>query len=884
MAGNYNLGTAEGRIKIGYDGKGVGQARDDFNKLDASARRSGTSLTEAGNRAGVAAGVIAAGFALAAGKAIDFEKRLSAISAVSGATQAELELIRKKALQLGADTVFSASEAALAIEELVKAGISVTDVLGGAADATVALAAAGAVDLPFAATIAANAMNAFGLTAKQLPKVVDAIAGAANASAIDVHDFGLSLQQVGAAAHLAGINFNDTATAIALLGNAGIKGSDAGTSLKTFLLNLNPTTEKQIKLAKQLGIITKQGGNAFFDAAGKAKPLAQIAGVLENALRGMSQQQKLATLDILFGSDAIRAAAILADQGAAGFEKMATSIGKVSAADVAAKRLDNTAGQIEQLKGSAETAAIAFGTLLLPALLKITKGLTSLANALNGFSTRQKNAILVIAGVVTGLLALVFVVTKIIAVVQAFRVVWLALNTSFIASPIGLIITAIVLLVAAIYLLWTRSSAFRNFFIGIWEHIWSFLKTIGAWFAGPFADFFVGIWKKVWPVIKALRDGIVNVFNFIVGGIKFYWGIIQKVLNFFAPLFQAVFGLIVSVVKTAWSIISAIFAVGATIFEATVGPALRAFWALIQFVAGAIVNIWRWLWGNVKEIILATWNFIGPYVIFAVRVIQEAISRGVDIIKGIWNAAWGFIKSVIVTSWEFITGVVSRAVSFISGVINGIKSVVDKVRGFFNQLKEAASGGVGSLISFVSGIPGRILGALGDLAGMLYNAGRRIIQGLINGIKDMAGNVYNAVKDVLAKARNLLPFSPAKEGPFSGSGWTLYSGEAIADALAKGITAHARKAVQATFNMVSQVQAVSRAASPLASQFQYGGAPLLAPTPRIDVRPQVIVVADLGDGVRTVVKSTIADSPALVADANARGGQKRNWMAPGRAS
>jgi phage-related protein len=714
--------------------------------------------------------------------------------------------------------------------------------------------------------------------------VVDDIAGAANASAIDVKDFGQSLQQVGAVAHLAGVNFEDTATAIALLGNAGIKGSDAGTSLKTFLQNLNPTTKKQIELSKELGLITKQGGNAFFDAAGKAKPLAQIAGELQKALKGMTQQQKLATLETLFGSDAIRAAAVLAEAGTKGFEDLAGAINKTSAADVAAKRLNNTAGQIEQLKGSVETAAIAFGTLLLPLLNKIAKGLTSFANSLNGLSKGQKSAILTVVGIAAAILTLVFVISKIIAVIRLFQTVWIALNASFIATPIGAIITAIVLLVAAIYLLWTRSSAFRNFFIGIWEAIWGFLKKIGAWFAGPFADFFVSIWNKVWPVLKAIGDAAVKVWQFIVGGVKFYWGIIQSVVRFFAPLFQSVFGLIVSIVKTTWSIITAIFAVAGAAWNATLGPALNALWALIKFVAGAIYNIWKWLWDNVKAIILATWNVIGPYVIFAVKVIQEAISRGVSIIKGIWDWVWGAIKFVIVESWNFITGVVSRAVAIITGIINGIKAVVDKVRAFFNQLKEAASGGVGSLIAFVSGIPGRILNALGNVGSMLYNAGKSIIEGLINGIKSAAQRAYDVAKGLMDKIRNVFPFSPAKEGPFSGKGWTLYSGRSIADALAGGITDHAENAVKATLKMVHQVQAVTQASSPLAAQFAYGGAPLIAPAPRVDVNPHVTVIADLGDGVRSVVKSTITDNPALVADSNARGAQKRNWVAPGRAA
>jgi TP901 family phage tail tape measure protein len=882
MAGSYNLGTAEGTIRINYDGKGAASARKDFDQTASSAKKSGTSMQEAGNKAGVASGLIAAGFAYAANKAIDFEKQISAIGAVSGATQGELEAMRKKALQLGADTSFSASQAANAMEELAKAGISTTDILNGAADATVALAAAGGIELADAATIAANAMNQFGLKAKDLPKVVDQIAGAANSSAIDVRDLGLSMQQAGAVAHLAGLSFEDTATAIALMGNAGIKGSDAGTSLKTFLQNLIPTTKQQIALMKQLGLVTKDGANKFFDASGKVKNLAAVSQTLKDALKGMTKEQQLNTLQILFGSDAIRAAAVLADNGADGFNKLADAMGKTTAADVAAARLNNTAGQLEQLKGSAETAAISLGTLLLPSVIKLLKGLTSLANGFTNLSPGTQKTIAIVAAVVGGILGLVFAITKIIAVVRAFQAVWIALNASFIATPIGAIITVIVLLIAAIYLLWTRSSAFRNFFIGIWNAIWSFLKTVGAWFAGPFANFFVSLWNKIFPVLKAIGAVFAAVFGFVYAVVSTFVKSVIGVINFLMPVFQAVFGAIVAIVKLAFSIMSAIFQVQLAIWKAVVAPVLNGIWIVIKFILGLIVDSWNRGWAVMSAIIQAVWAVIGPVVMTAVHLIWAMISAFLNTLQGVWNVVWGAIKATIDFIWGAITAVVSRGVQAITNIFNGIKLVVDKVRGFFNQLKDAASGGVGSLISFVTGIPGRILGALGNLASLLYDSGRRIIQGLIDGILNMAGKVKDAVMSVLNKARNLLPFSPAKEGPFSGKGWTLYSGQAISDALAKGILDHGDNAVKATLMMVSDIKTNAAAASPLVQQHVFGS-PGVASSPTVNVpAPQVIVVADLGDGVRSVVRSEVRDNPGLVADANARGSQVRSWIASGR--
>jgi TP901 family phage tail tape measure protein len=377
----YDIGTARGVIQMDYNGRGVTQALTGLTGLERQGAAVDKSLRLATMAVAGMGLTIAGAFAFAVKKTADFEHRISAISAVSGAVGDELDAIREKALQLGADTVFSASEAAEAMEELVKAGLSVDDVLNGAADAAVALAAAGGIGIPEAATIASNAMNQFNLTASELPGVVDSIAGAANASAIDVGQLGTSLSQVGAVANLAGLSFEDTATAIALMGNAGIVGSDAGTSLKTMLQNLQPVTTKQKNLFKELGIVTEDGANAFFDAEGNVKSYAGISGVLSDALRGQTNQQKLMTLETMFGTDAIRAAAVAADAGAKGVRELNREMGETTAAEVAAKRMDNFKGSLEQLWGSIETAVITGGSGLLPYLRDVVDWLTEMVNS-----------------------------------------------------------------------------------------------------------------------------------------------------------------------------------------------------------------------------------------------------------------------------------------------------------------------------------------------------------------------------------------------------------------------------------------------------------------------------------------------------------------------
>lgn len=880
MAAKYDLGTAEGTVKIKYDGAGVKQAGTGLDGIQSKSDSTGKKFEGLANKAGVAGLAIAAGIGLAANSAIGFEKQISAIGAVSGASGKELDAFRKKALQLGADTQFSASEAASAMEELSKAGISTADILNGAADATVALAAAGGVDLPTAATIAANAMNSFGVTAKQLPAIVDTIAGAANASAIDVGDLAQSLQQVGAVAHLSGLDFRDTAVAIAEMGNAGVTGSDAGTSLKTFLQNLIPTTKQQIDLFKTLGLTTKDGANAFFDAKGKLKSFADVQQVLQTSLKGMSQEQKLATLQTLFGSDAIRAAAVFADQGAAGFDSLAGSIGKTKAADVAAARMDNAAGRIEQLKGSVETLGIAFGELLLPAIDKVSKILTSLANWLTNLSSGWKTTIVVVLGVVGGILLMVAVVQKIIAIIRVFQTAWVILNAVFAASPIGLIIVGILLLVAVFVILWLKCAAFRNFFIRIWGYIWGFMKAVGAWFAGPFANFFVALWHKMQAVWNAVWKVIKLVIDLVIAYVKAWWKIISTIFNFFAPLIKGVFDFVIALIKLWWSVFSALWTVVFTVLKAIITPFITWTIAIWKFLFDTVISAVKFWWGVFSGFWKRLYNWLAPLVLSLVNLVvgywkwlydhvSAILTTWWGVFSGFWSGVWDLIKYI----WGLIVAQVKGAVDRIGAIFEFFAGLLGKVKKWFDGLKDAASGGVGSLVSYIADVPKKILNALGDFGGMLYGAGKSIIEGLGRGIRDAVHSVTEAVSWVLHQARQLLPFSPAKEGPFSGKGWTTYSGAAIMDGLATGIEARARSAVLA---MQNALRAVNQAgvAAPVALAGAARSGVASAPLPPVYVSLNV-------DG-KELGRAAVLDPRATSASAQ-RGDQLRSWAStPGK--
>lgn len=306
-------------------------------------------------------------------KSADFEARMSSIKAVTGSSAETMKQFHDAAIKAGADTAFSATEAADAIEELAKAGVSTKDILNGGLTGALNLATAGELDLKEAAEIASTALNAFKKDNLSVVDAANQLAGAANASATDVHELKYGLSAVAPVASGLGLSFRDTTNALAVFAQNGLKGSDAGTSLKTMLMNLQPQTKGQYNAMRQLGIITEDGANKFFTAEGKVKSFAEISQVLKDSLSGLTEQQQQQALKTLFGTDAVRAATIAMNEGADGANKMQAEISKVTAAQVAAEKLNNLKGAVEGLSGSFETLQIKLGESVLPLFTTIVK-------------------------------------------------------------------------------------------------------------------------------------------------------------------------------------------------------------------------------------------------------------------------------------------------------------------------------------------------------------------------------------------------------------------------------------------------------------------------------------------------------------------------------
>jgi TP901 family phage tail tape measure protein len=315
---------------------------------------------------GVAAGVVKVGMA-AIKTLMGFENAMAELGAASMASADELEAMSEAALDAGVNTVFTATQAADAMTELAKAGVSTSDILGGALTGALDLAAAGQVDVAFAAETAATAMVQFGLSGEDVVHIADVLAAGAGKAQGGVEELAMALRQGGQVAAMVGWEFEDTATALTAFASAGLLGSDAGTSLKTMLLRLSAPTNKAREEMQRLGI-------SVYDSNGNMLGARALAGELRDAFGGLEPAARNAALGIIFGTDAVRAANILYAEGPAGILEWELAVNDTGyAAEVAAAKMDTLSGDMQRLKGTIESMAIDSSGGLLGALREIVQ-------------------------------------------------------------------------------------------------------------------------------------------------------------------------------------------------------------------------------------------------------------------------------------------------------------------------------------------------------------------------------------------------------------------------------------------------------------------------------------------------------------------------------
>ena len=350
------------------------------------------SINTLSNQIGLVGAGLTGFAALAVAKFADFDQAMSSVEATGDDARENLVALRQAAIDAGASTVYSATEAANAIEEMAKAGVSAKDILGGGLTGALDLAAAGQLEVADAAAIASTTMNQFGLTGKDVSHIADVLAASAGKANGEVADFGLAMKYVGPVASQLGVTLEETSGTLALLAENGLLADSAGTGLRGVMMSLTAPTKAAQETMDEYNI-------SAFDAQGNFVGLASLAGQLKTQLGGLTEAERSAALGRMFGNEQITTARILYDQGAEAIRKWTSEVDDQGyAAEVAATKLDNLIGDWEAFTGALDTAFISMGEGANGPLRELVQAGTNLVDAFNDLPTPLQQATLLMVG------------------------------------------------------------------------------------------------------------------------------------------------------------------------------------------------------------------------------------------------------------------------------------------------------------------------------------------------------------------------------------------------------------------------------------------------------------------------------------------------------
>lgn len=633
-----------------------------LKKGGAATKALGEGITELGSSMtlGLTVPIVAAGGA-ATSVAANFDDAMSQVQGALGGASADMDGLRDLALQLGADTVFSATESAQAMVELAKGGLTEAQIKGGALAASMDLAAAGQLNLADAAATTVQMMGSFGLGAGDATRIANALAGAANASSADVSDLTQAMSQCSAQASLAGWSLEDTAAALALFADHGVKGSDAGTSLKTMLQRLAAPTDQAAEAIAAYGLNIR-------DSNGKMKDISGIADELTGKLGGLSDAERDAALQTIFGSDASRAAAILMQSGSEGLAKYIAATNDATAAETMANaQKGELSWALENMGGAVESASIAFGTALAPAITAVAGVIGDAAEAFASLPAGVQTGIAVVLALVAALGPLLMVIGSVVAALPAisegFAVLGGALAIPL--APAAAVVAAIAAIAAAIYAAWTTSETFRAAVMAGVDAISSKVQEICAFLA---------------PYVQAFLDQIVST--------------VQVAMDTLGPIIGAVLTVIVStVVPILTSIMDTVAQVLAVIL-ATVTNVMAAVSTVIQGAWTLIQGIFQTVLGVILAVTTGDFTMLQQGVTSIMQGTMVAINGVMQGILSIVSGAWNAVKAVFI-------GVCNAVSGAISGAFNGIKSVIDST---MNGAKSTVSGALSAISGFFAGL------------------------------------------------------------------------------------------------------------------------------------------------------------------------------------
>lgn len=715
----------------------------------------------------------------------NFNDAMSQAAGALDKPMSEMEDLRQLAIQTGQDTVFSATDAGNAITELAKGGLTEADIKAGALKTTMDLAASSGMDLGEAANVVVQTMGAFGLSANESAEAANALAGAAAASSTDVEPLTQALAQCSAGAKNAGWSIQETTAVLARFADAGIEGSDAGTSLKTMLQRLAAPTDSAATMIEQLGIQTR-------DSNGDLLGASEIAEELQNKLGGLDSASRDAALSTIFGSDAMRAATVMMNSGTEGLQKYIDAANDQEAAQrLANSQMSDGSRAIEELKGSLETAAIQIGDTLAPIVQKVAELITALVNKFSALPEGVQQVIVVVgilvaalgpllmvigqislgisavAGTLSKLSGIGGVVTNLIGGIKTAVTGLLGIIT---AHPVIAAITAIIVTLVALYnkFEWFRDGvngilkAIKDGFFAAWDGIVEFFtETIpNAW--NEMVSFFQGIpawWSGIWDSVQAKFESV--------------WTSIMEI-----PIIKE----LISIIKDS--------------FE-----------RLKEDLGG--------IWTGIKMLAENTWEFIKNATLAPVLLLIDLVTGDFEKLKSDLENILNNIKNAVANIWDSIKEITSNIWNEIKNVVSTLVSLVKETAiSGFEALRDGIKNAIRELPKIVSDIFEKIGSTISGWIDNAWEWGADFINGLKEGILSGVRGIVDAVKGIGDKIRSFLHFSRPDEGPLRD--YETWMPDFI-DGMVKGINE----------NVYKVSNAVKRVAKTM-SESMYGGTPALA--------------------------------------------------------
>lgn len=753
-----------------------------LSKIDVAGQKMetvGNSIAGAGKKM-MGVTTVIGGVGIAAVKtAADFDSAMSQVAAVSGATGKDFDALRNKAREMGAKTKFSATEAADAMNYMAMAGWKTEDMLDGI-EGVMNLAAASGEDLATTSDIVTDALTAFGLSAKDSGHFADILAAASSNANTNVSMMGETFKYCAPIAGALGFSAEDTAEAIGLMANAGIKSSQAGTALRTIMNNL----AGDVKISgKAIGDVTI----ATTNADGSMRDLSDILADCRSAFGNLTESEKAQAAESLVGKNAMSGFLALMNAGQGDIDKLSSAIDNCdgSAEKMAMTMQDNLAGQLTILKSQLQELAISFGAILMPAIRSIVSKLQGFVDKLNGMDEGTKRTIVTIALLVASIGPLLVIIgtaiSKIGVAMQGF--VKLANGISKlkiaiqggtgvlgklgsalggISAPVLAVVAVIAVLVAAFVHLWKTNEGFRDAIIGTWNRI---KDTISGFCQGivdrlnalgfQFTDI-VDVLKTVWdgfcqvlaPIFEGVFNNIANILSTVTGVIT---GILDVFIGIFTGNWSQAWTGVKEIFSSIWNGISSFFT-----------NILNVIKGVADVVLGWFGTSWNEVWTNIKTFFEGIWNGIATFFTTIWETLKNVVTVGIMAIGSILSAAfdiitlpfrfiWENCKGIIISVWDAIkskvTTVIHAVASVISTVMNAIKTVFSTV---WNAIKTVVTTVVNAIKSVVT----TVFNAIKNTATTVWNAIKTAVTTPVNAIKSTVTTVFNSVKSTVSSIFN----------------------------------------------------------------------------------------------------------------------------------